>query len=150
MKRKKTAAFLCVFCLILFGCQKTPEPMCQVVTEISISYQDGPIHAKRHYTDTEKTREILNYIRQLDPYGKPEENPETADGSEYVITLFHSDGCQQVYRQKGNRFFQGLDGMWRKIDPQKAEKLSWIMGKTRSDLPAFNSMSHLGRIIQFL
>ncbi len=120
----------------LTGCRRTqnPEPTSlRVVTEITVTYDYGSVHARRSYTHQEKMRHILNYLRQIDPYGEPAENPETADGSDYRITCHYSDGSQKCYRQKGDRYFQGADGIWRSIDPKKAMHLGFILGKMKSD-----------------
>ena len=93
------------------------------------------VDGKTYYCDAhdEKIRQILNYLRQINPYGDPAENPETAEGSDYHITFHYSDGCQESFRQKGDRFLQGSDGVWRNIDPKKAMRLGFILGKMRSD-----------------
>ena len=120
----------------LTGCRRTQntEPTAlRVVTEITVTYDYGAIHASRNYTHQEKMRYILNYLRQIDPYGDPAENPETADGSDYRITCHYSDGSQKCYRQKGDRYFQGTDGIWRSIDPKRAIYLGFILGKMKSD-----------------
>ena len=136
----KKIPLVVLFCLMLgiglTGCHRSrnPEPTSlRVVTEITVTYDYGSVHALRSYTHEEKMRQILNYLRQIDPYGDPAENPETADGSDYRITCHYSDGSQKCYRQKGDRYFQGADGIWRNIDPKRAMHLGFILGKMRSD-----------------
>ena len=136
----KRIAKILFFCAILSiglsGCRRagvSNPTLCRVVTEVTVTYVYGPVHTQRSYTHDEKIRQILNYLRQINPYGDPAENPETADGSDYHITFHYSDGCQESFRQKGDRFLQGSDGVWRNIDPKKAMRLGFILGKMRSD-----------------
>ena len=121
---------------LLTGCTRqsaSAPPLCTVVTKITVTFDNGPFHVIRHYTDAEKTRAILTYIRQIDPYGKPEEDPLTVSGSDYRIELHCSDGSIQHYRQKGERLLQDADGIWKKIDPKKAQRLALLIGSNHSD-----------------
>ncbi len=123
--------------LLLWGChlyQKPQPPKYQVVTSITVTYQNGKINTWRHYTNTAKIHKILNYLRRIDPYGTPEEDPEAAEGSDFHIILSNSDGSHTTYRQKADRFMQESGGKWKKIDPIKAEELSRILGKMQSDV----------------
>ncbi len=134
--RKVRFTAIVLLCTALCGCQplsNDPKPTFSVVTKVSVSYDNGPFHAQREYTDTEKTRLILNYIRQLDPYGTPEENPQNISGSEYRIDVYHSDGTCSVYRQKCDRYFQNPDGIWYSIKPERAQGLGLLLGNIHSD-----------------
>ena len=122
---------------LLTGCTRQsapPQPLCTVVTKVTVTFDDGPFHVVRHYTDTEKTRRFLMYLRQIDPYGAPETDPTKTPGSDYRIELHCSDGSVKCYRQKGERFMQGSDGIWKKIDPKKAQRLGLLVGSTKSDV----------------
>ena len=120
------------------GCSHRPSPApsgsgFRVVTGVTVTYQNGPIHAQRLYTNEGKMQQILNYLRLIDPYGAPEENPETAAGSDFRITISYSDGNQKTYRQKSDRFMLEEGGQWKKIDPSKAAELGRILGQMDSD-----------------
>ncbi len=131
--------FITVILLLCFttGCNRDPADSglsnFRVVTAVTVFYDNGPINAQRHYTTDGKMQQILDYLRLINPYGTPEEDPETAVGSDFHIVLSYSDGHQKTYRQKGDRFLQGADGRWQKIDPTKAEELSRIVGLLESD-----------------
>ena len=79
------------------------------------------------------SQQILNYLRLIDPYGHPDEDPETSGGSSYHIILSYSDGCEKVYQQKSDRFLKEGSGPWKKIDPTEAEELGRLMGRMESD-----------------
>ena len=139
--RKKLHRLFTVAALALFllsGCGNhsinTTEPSCRVITGVTVTYRNGNLSAEKYYTASDKMRAILNYLRWIDPYGPPEEDPETAIGSSFHITLQYSDGCQKDYLQKADRYMQIDGGSWKKIDPQKAITLSQILGQMESDL----------------
>lgn len=137
------AAVLCVLLLLLTlslfaGCSRlgatpTEYPPCRVVTQIDIDYENGPIRTQRHYTASEKMRAILNYLRWIDPYGRPPADPETAAGSSFQIVLTYSDGCQKTYLQKADRYLLEEGKEWATIDPDRAQTLGRILGQMSSD-----------------
>lgn len=137
--RKKMVIFLLTVSLLgLSGCKASsaalPQPpLCRVVTRVEVDYENGPLHAQRCYTSSEKMERVLNYLRQIDPYGTPEESPETAAGSDYYIILSYSDGFQKHYHQKSDRYFQTEGGRWARIDPTRAEELGELLGSMPSD-----------------
>ena len=142
MRNKAKHVFTVIMATILLlcittGCNRHPGDSglsnLRVVTAVTVYYDNGPINAQRHYTTDPKMQQILDYLRLINPYGAPDEDPETAVGSDFYIVLSYSDGFQKTYRQKGDRFLQGADGLWKKIDPTKAEELGRIVGQMESD-----------------
>ena len=138
VRKRIICIFQAALCLLLSscGCQEpagqNPTAL-RLVTEVSVYYQNGPLFAQRHYRHEEKMRQVLNYLRTLDAYGTPEEDPEGSTGSEFQIYLYYSDGTRKRYRQKSDRFWQVEDGPWRMIDPKKAAELSQLLSITESD-----------------
>lgn len=134
--KKAVLACLC-FCLLLGGCSRhtdtTEMPKCRVVTGVHVVFENEPFRMERNYTTSAKMRAILNYLRWVDPYGKPEEDPETVSGSHFQITVSYSDGCSKTYLQKADRFFLEDGQSWKRIDPARALILSQILGKMNSD-----------------
>lgn len=134
---------ICLFLLVcmgaaMVGCSGgvaiSSMPDCRVVEGIRVYYESGGIELERVYLAPEKIRPILNYLRVIDPYGPPEEDPETAAGSSFRIELHYSDGCYKTYLQKGDRFMKAEDGPWKRIDPKKARELSRILGVMDGDM----------------
>lgn len=130
-------AILSLIAVLLSGCGSynpaDTQPECRIVTGIAVIYNNGPINAEKYYTSSSKMRAVLNYLRWIDPYGPPEEDPETVSGSSFRITLEYSDGCRKDYVQKADRYMQEDGGNWEKIDPKKALTLSQIIGVMESD-----------------
>ena len=138
-KISKICIILALFLPLLSGRHRQPlpdasQPIYRAVTSVTITYKNGPIYAQRRYTSDEKMRKVMNYLRLIDPYGTPEEDPETAAGSDIHIILSYSDGFQKTYRQVGDRYMMEDGGKWQKIDPAKAEELGEILGQLESDV----------------
>lgn len=137
--KTKVIALLLLPALLLSGCSRwssgpADEPQCRVVTGVAVTYENGSMHAQRQYTEAEKMRAILNYLRLIDPYGTPDEDPNQVEGSLFRIILSYSDGCQKVYLQKADRFMMVDGGQWKRINPEQATLLSEIIGQMPSDL----------------
>ena len=133
---KKTICIICLMLsMLLSGCrgQDPAQSVSRVVTDITVTCSNGPVTFQRHYTSSEKMRAILNYLRWIDPYGIPKEDPEQIEGSLFHIVMRFSDGSEKVYLQKADRYMQ-IDGAnWMAIDPQKALTLSQMVGEMKSD-----------------
>ena len=134
---KKLIAILALMALFCSGCRRqepvSTQPVHRVVTGIDITYQNGPLFAKRSYTNNKKMEVILHYLRFIDPYGTPQEIPEQVKGSEFHILLTYSDGSKRLYRQRADRYLM-KDGNWKCIDPKKAQELSRILSQMESDI----------------
>jgi len=122
------------FFLLLSGCTREDPPSSfPLVTEITVHYENGPIHGELRYTEDEKMQQILTYLRLLNPYGQPQEDPETAEGTLFQIILTHSGGGSTVYQQKADRYLKTGQDPWLCIPPQKALELSLLLGYLESD-----------------
>ncbi len=137
-KLRRLSAAVFAFALLLSGCSRgntvlSSAPECRVVTGICVQFESGPIRFERNYTASEKMQKILNYLRVIDPYGPPAEDPETAEGSSFRIELNYSDGCKKTYLQKGDRFMKEEGQTWKRIDPKRARELSRILGQMEGD-----------------
>ncbi len=114
--------------LCLGGCFPQPEPSAgpRMVTAITVTkLEDGDAH-RFHYTNGEKLEVILEYLRFVDPYGRPDADPETVPGVEYRIELHYKDGASRTYRQKADRYLM-TDGTWKTIKAADGEFLGLIL-----------------------
>ena len=89
-----------LLCSLVGGCmhfviRTEPAPV-RVVTHIDITYENGTIQTQRHYEDAGKMKQVLNYLRLIDPYGRPAVDPEIVGGSHFHIELAYSDGSSKV------------------------------------------------------
>ena len=137
MTAKKLLTLFLIFAVVLVGCgrrdSETATQPHRIVTGVSVSFRNGPMEMHRQYTTSAKMRAILNYLRWIDPYGTPAEDPENVAGSEYHIVLHFSDDSQKVYRQKADRFMQVSGAPWKNINPENAMTLGKILGQMESD-----------------
>ena len=125
--------------VLLMGCcrifRQSDHAPYHVVTQVHILYKNEAVETQRTFYREENIRHILDYLRYIDPYGIPQEDPGQAQGRTYVITLIYSDGFKQFYEQRADRFFRIGDGAWKRIEPHKAQYLSGLYGMMPSDQP---------------
>ena len=105
----------------------------KTVIKVTVAYQNAQDQFQRVYVSSSKMRAILNYLRWIDPYGKPEIDPETTRGGLFRITLHLSDNTETVYLQKSDQFMQVDGGPWLTIDPSQAKTLHQIVVEMESD-----------------
>ena len=105
----------------------------RVISSVRVSYKNGPLEAQRVFVSPEKIQKFVDYLRRIDSYGNPTENPETVSGSEFYIIIDYSDGSMQTYHQRADRLMRMGNGPWKRIDSKKAVELSRILGSMSSD-----------------
>ena len=122
---------------LLSGCNnpsKSPQPATKVVDSIQILFENGENRIARQYTAPTKMRAILNYLRWINPYGTPQENPDTIHTNTFRIVMHFADGSEKTYLQKADRYMQ-IDGKaWQFIDAENARTLSEMVAKMESDI----------------
>ena len=138
---KKAVCFIMTLFVFSFvsGCGNytlSPTPSApQTVIKVTVTYHSAQDQFQREYVSSVKMRAILNYLRWVDPYGKPEIDPETTRGGLFRITLHLSDSTETVYLQKSDQFMQIDSGPWLTVDPNRAKTLSKIVSEMESDEP---------------
>ena len=132
---------LCIFILplTLVGCcriywQEEAKPY-RVITQVRIVYENENLQTRRDFYDEENIRHILDYLRYVDPYGIPKEDPESVQGRIYYITLIYSDGSERLYEQRADQYLRIDGGNWKRIDPQRALYLGGLFSMMPSDQP---------------
>ena len=134
---RKLFILILLTALLCAGCGRREPiatvPTHRVVTGIDITFQNGPLYARRIYTNAQKMSAILHYLRFIDPYGTPQEIPEEVSGSDFYIVLTFNDDTTKWYRQHADRYLQESGGSWKCIDPKKALELSRILCQMKSD-----------------
>lgn len=136
---KKICVCILPLLVILTGCcrilwQKDPAPY-RIVTQVRVVYQNESMEIQRDFYREESIRHILDYLRYIDPYGVPREDPELAQGRNFYITLIYSDGSERIYEQRADQYLRINGGKWKRIDPQKALYLSGLLAMMNSDAP---------------
>ncbi len=119
-------------CRILHLKESSPY---RVVTQASILYENETLQTRRDFYREENIRHILDYLRYIDPYGIPKEDPMLVTGRNFCITVTYSDGSQHVYEQRADQYLRVDGGDWKRIDPHKAQYLSGLYGMMPSDAP---------------
>ena len=130
--------FIFIMATLLYGCSfhssnTASQPLCRIVTQITVIQQDDADSTQKLYTDGDKMQSILNYLRLIDPYGSPSVDPKTVEGNTVRIIVSHSDGFEQVYEQKADRFMTVNGGRWMCIDSEKAQALHALIDDMERD-----------------
>ena len=130
--------FLCLAILFSLGgcCRESQGQRAsayRIITEIQAVYQNDGIEVRRQFFAPEKLQAVVDYLRRIDPYGVPYENPEQVGGRNYILTLHYSDGSVRRYHQRADRYLRQDDGPWKRIDPQQALELSGLFGMMGND-----------------
>lgn len=132
---------ICILPLLVFltGCcrilwQKDTAPY-RIVTQVHIVYQNESMETSQDFFQEESIRHILDYLRYIDPYGIPKEDPEQVQSRIFQITLIYSDGSRRIYEQRDDQYLRINGGDWKRIDPQKALYLSGLLAMMVNDAP---------------
>ena len=132
MRRSKIVVFLLLLCLC--GCSKQQRPACNVVTQIDITCTYDDQQLQRCYTDSEKMRAVLLYMRLLRNGKTADTAAQPTPAADFQITVSMSDGTKRFYNQKDYRFFQKNNGSWQHIPPEQAMELYRLIHFYDSDV----------------
>ena len=126
----KRIVALWMIALICTGCGRHRNPAEEswpVVAMIAVAPIPEDDQPHRVYTEQSKMRQILNSLRTLGQKTTPEVDPESLPLQGHTITLFHTDGTQQVYRTKGGCYIQLSPNPWQQADPKKITELDALL-----------------------
>lgn len=137
MGRKFRLTVCLAVLLICTGCQlqtgDTDVESKKVVSKITVTcHEDGSV-TNRTYTSQTKMKEILNGIRQLGQKMKPDVDPEQLNERLFSITLLHTDGSQQHYQTKADRYIRRGQEPWQQADPKKVSELNVLLQTLPAD-----------------
>ena len=95
------------------------EPQIRVVTSIRVEAY-GETYT---VTDPQIMEDVMQYLRQLDPYTTADIDPETFRADVTELTVSYSDGAKTHYTQLYTEYLQTDGGTWKKIDPEDGARL---------------------------
>ncbi len=133
---KKWISMMVLLTALLSGCtqiNREDAGIPRVVTRIEASFDSDTLMLRRTYSDSEKLRGVLTYLRCLTVYGKPEPEvviPQTNRGK---ITISFSDGTTKTYEQQGDEFLRQDNGPWYYINQEQAQEFPLLLKLMESD-----------------
>ena len=95
------------------------EPQIRVVTSIRVEAY-GETYT---VTDPQIMKDVMQYLRRLDPYTPADIDPETFRADVTELTVSYSDGAKTHYTQLYTEYLQTDGGTWKKIDPEDGARL---------------------------
>lgn len=136
MKIRRTAVLL-LFFLLLSGCghRRQPASSVRVVSEITVTHEQQGLVTRQIYTDPDKLRRILNAIRNLGQKFNPTTDPETLPLTSFHIILRRTDGTEQIYRTKADRYIRIDHEPWQQTDPESLTQLTQLLQNLSGDIP---------------
>lgn len=130
---KKICYFIILFACMLAACGKTVPQPASVVTRITVSTSLDRNTPIRVYSDSQKMKKLLDYLRLLDRRTVSDREAESVDGITWLITLHRSDGSIAVYRQKTFHCLYSPRAGWQKLYPRQAQRLKLLLAAMPSD-----------------
>lgn len=117
MAKRWIWVFSMMLCFSFFGgCQsREVRPLGRAVTQVEVTCRLPGQTLTRTYTEENKMRAVLTYLRLLEPGGYAPIDPETTRAESSVITVTLSDGSRRVYRQTGSEFLRKDHHPWQRI-----------------------------------
>ena len=148
----KKLGFIFLFLPLLCAChQKAPEKApVAVVTEITVTREEQGTVTRQIYTNPEKLRQILTAIRQLGQKFNPSVDPETLPQASFHILLHRSDGSDQIYRTKADRYIRFDHQPWQQTDSESLTHLTELLRHLPGDIPLPNPRKDLPRSTDWL
>ena len=131
---KRMICFLLLGICLLFSGFQTKRVQSRYVTQIEISGKHNGIDIQRSYTEEEKMRSVLMYLRLLETGKIPSAIPDAEPTDVYRITVHLSNGEQRNYTQVDHRYFRKSTSGWESIPPNQATKLYSLMRFYESDV----------------
>lgn len=117
MARRWIWVFSMLLCFsFLGGCQgREAQPLGRAVTKVEVTCRLPGKTLHRTYTQENKMRAVLTYLRLLEPGGYAAIDPETTRAETSVITVTLSDGHRRVYQQTGSEYLRKDHHPWQRI-----------------------------------
>ncbi len=127
MMRKILAVILAMGILILCsGCLHKKHHV-RVVEQIRVQWVENDQNICHDYERPEKMQLILNKIRTLGQRFASDTDPENLKAATVTVTLFYSDGNQQQYRIKPDRYVRFGEAAWQQANPKKVTSLRLLL-----------------------
>ncbi len=117
-------AFLCLLCLGFSGCKKGSS--IPFVDEIAVTRVNGDSQQTKVFTGDDMGQ-ILNALRCLGNSFPCDVNPEELDCCMYQIRLHYTNGFEQTYCTKGERFLKEGDGVWQQAERKRIRNLHQLL-----------------------
>ena len=131
----KKLILLLLLCCLLCGC-KSEAPVITppaLVTRVQVTVYTQKDVLRRTYTSPQKMENVLYLLRQFDPYGKSDRDPELLSGRRFIVQIERSDGSVRIHRIIADRYYSVDARRWQKIEPHHCSELFFLVIHQKSD-----------------
>ena len=133
MIRKSLAAVLVLGILFTCcGCLRKKRSV-RVVEQICVQWMENDRTICHVYEKPEKMQLILNKVRTLGQRFASDTDPEALRVDTVAMTLLYSDGSQQLYQIKPDRYVRIGQAPWQQANPQKVTSLGLLLKSLPED-----------------
>lgn len=133
MVRKSLAAVLVLGILVMCcGCLQKKRSV-RVVEQICVQWVEHDQTICHVFEKPEKMQLILNQVRTLGQRFASDTDPETLKAGTVAMTLFYSDGSQQLYQIKPDRYVRIGQAPWQQANPKKVTSLGLLLKSLPED-----------------
>ena len=136
MVRRIVAAVLVVGMLgMCAGCGRKKGAI-RVVEQISAQWEENGTSIDQIFEEPEKLQLILNKVRTLGQRFSADTDPDALNVTTVTMTLLYSDGTQQQYRIKPDRYVRIGQAPWQQASPRKVTALRLLLQSLPGDSQA--------------
>lgn len=133
MARKSFAMVLVIGILLMCcGCLRKKRNV-RVVEQICVQWVEDDRNICHVYEKPEKMQLILNKVRTLGQRFASDTDPETLKVATVALTLLYSDGSQQLYQIKPDRYVRIGQAPWQQANPKKVTSLGLLLKSLPED-----------------
>ena len=121
--KKHILLILSLFLILLSGSQPAPGPRPRYVVAAQVQFTQPGQERTLYYHQQEKLTSLLTCLRLAAPKGLTHLPPQDETAHRYRITLFYSNGTQNVFLLENYRYLSSDGKTWQKIPDKKAHLL---------------------------
>lgn len=99
----------------------------RVIEQISAQWEEGGTTVCHTYDEPEKMQLILNKVRTLGQRFSSDIDPETLNVPTVTMIFSYSDGRQQQYQIKPDRYVRIGDASWQQASPKNVTSLRLLL-----------------------
>lgn len=133
MVRRIIAAVVAVGMIGMCGGCRRKKNAVRVVEQIAVQWEDNGLPVCQIYEKPEKMQLILNGVRTLGQRFSADTDPEALNVSTVTMTLLYSDGEQQKYQIKPDRYVRIGQAAWQQASPRQVTSLRLLLLSLPSD-----------------
>ena len=108
------ALLIYLFSFLGGSAEDAPSPS-PIVTQVHVTLTAEGETRQCTYTQDTDMRQVLRYLRQLDPHRKADIDPDTFQANHWEVIVCYADGTCSTYQQLHREYLKTDNGPWQRI-----------------------------------